>query len=218
MFQHLLTIGVALTLAMSAACAPSIPQEAVARYGQAIEADDPEEAYALLSPELKARVDYDSFLKGWETRRSGLLPMARAFKSVETSPAQIRAEMAYSDYDTLQMRLTREGWRITSGVLDLYGQDTPRRALVAFVRAMEDRRYEALMRFIPAKYARHMSAETLEKDFAQRSDEIDELVTELKANLNNPIIHRTDRASMAYGHRKVTFILEEGAWKVEDPD
>ena len=91
--------------------------------------------------DLLQRLDgrsYKAFKEAWEERRSGLMPITGELKAVETSAAKVRAELPYSDYDTLKMRLTNKGWRITSGVLDLYSQDTPRKALVAFVRAMDD--------------------------------------------------------------------------------
>ncbi len=201
-------------------CGASAPQQVVVSYGEAIEADDPEAAYELLAPDLKARMSQEAFVSGWKERRKGLLAMSGELKAVENSAARVRAQVTYSEYDTLKMRLTAEGWKITGGVLDLYSQETPRRALISFVRAVEDRRYEGLMRFIPERYAAHMSPESLREDFERRRDEIDELTTELKASLDSPITQRgDDLAHMVYGgQRKMTFVLEGGLWKIEDID
>lgn len=200
------------------ACAPNLPQQVVAQYGQALKADNPRDAYELLAPELRARVSFEDFADDWKQRRKALHNVRDELTDAVTQPARVQAKVAYSDYDTLQMRLTEDGWRITGGVLDIASQDTPRRALISFVRAMEARRYDRLMRFVPERYAQHMDVEMLKADFERRSDEIDTLVAELKANLDNPIIERDDRATMNYGPRRVTFVREDDVWKIADPD
>ncbi len=212
---HILAFGL-LTLSLMA-CAPSLPQQVVTQYGEAVAADDPREAYELLSPDLKARVSFKDFKAAWSERRKGLDEYSLEMRAAGDNPARVQATMSYTDYDTLQMRLTDDGWKITSGVLSLYSQETPREALVSFVRALEGRRYEVLMGFVPSKYAQHMSAESLKEDFEARKDEIDELVVDLKANLDSPITEREDVAYMQYGSRKLTFVLEDGLWKIEDP-
>lgn len=214
--RALLTL--ALTCAGLAACAPSLPQRVVAQYGQALKADNPRDAYELLSPELRARVSFEDFADDWKQRRKALHSVQSELINATQQPARVEAQIAYSDYDTLTLRLREDGWRITGGVLDVASQDTPRQALVSFVRAMEARRYERLMLFVPERYAQHMDADMLKADFEKRSDEIDTLIAELKANLDNPIVERDDRATMNYGPRRVTFVRENKVWKIADPD
>ncbi len=208
-----------LLLALSlAACSASTPQEAVANYGDAVASDDAEAAYALLAPELRERMDFQAFEAAWKDRRQGLLPLAEDLKNAPQRKARVSANLPYNDYDTLKLRLGDEGWRITGGVLDVYSQDSPQKALITFVRAVERQRFDILLRLAPSQYARHMTPESLREDFEARKEEIGALVAELKVNLNNPIELRDDRAFLNYGRRQVTFVLEGNAWKIEDPD
>lgn len=199
-------------------CAASTPQEAVASYGEAVSGDDAEAAWEQLSPALRQKVDLEGFQAAWETRRAGLLPLAEDLKQAPQRQARVWASLDYSDYDTLTLKLTDGGWRITGGVLDVYSQDSPRKALVTFVRAAERQRFDVLLRLVPSRYARHMSPEGLQEDFQQRQQEIQELLAQLKANLQNPIEVREDRAFLNYGRHQVRFLLEGEAWKIEDLD
>lgn len=201
----------------AAGCATSTPQSAVKSYGEAIAENDPHKAYDLLSPRLKARVDKASWLSRWNTNLLHLQRSAEHLRRADQTSAQITAKLTYSEYDTLRLRLTEEGWKITGGVLNVYGQSTPQEALVSFVRAVERKRYDLILRFIPSDYAQHMTPESLQKEFEARAAEISVLLTDLKANLRNPIEERGDRAYLTYGHRQVRFVLEGDAWKIEDP-
>jgi hypothetical protein len=50
-----------------------------------------------------------------------------------------------------ELLLVFEGgrWRLDAAAVDLYGQATPRQALVGFLRAFERRRYDVIMRYVP---------------------------------------------------------------------
>jgi hypothetical protein len=210
--------SLALLLLLTAACAASTPQEAVARYGDALASDDPQAAWELLAPPLQQKLGRDAFLAAWEARRQSLLPSAPELQRAAQRPARVSARLDYSDYDTLSLKLTADGWRITGGVLDLYSQDSPRKSLITFVRAAERGRFDVILKLIPSQYARHMTPEGLRADFEARADEIKALLTQLKANLHNPIELREDRAFLNYGAQQVRFVLEGDAWKIEDLD
>ena len=107
--------------------------------------DDAEAAWDQLSPQLRQKVDLEGFQAAWETRRAGLLPLAEDLKQAPQRQARVWSSLAYSDYDTLTLKLTDEGWRITGGVLDVYSQDSPRKALITFVRAAERQRFDVLL-------------------------------------------------------------------------
>ena len=211
----MIALGLLLTLT---ACASSTPQDVVAQYGQAVREGDPKAAYSLLSPALRDATPYPEFLEQWRARHQSLAGAAASLEDAAQTPARVRAELAYNDYDTLAMTLGPDGWRLSGGVLALYLQDSPRTALVSFVRALEARDHERLMSFIPSDYAQHMSPAALAEDLDARRDEVDALVIELKANLDQPISVRGDHAYLRYGDSKVTMVLEGDAWKIEDPD
>ena len=53
----------------------------------------------------------------------------------------------------------------------------------------------------------------------QTLPEVERLLASLRANLDNPIEEVGDRATMSYGEgAAVQMVLEDGLWKIEDPD
>ncbi|MEL6177354.1 MAG: hypothetical protein AAFS10_00305 [Myxococcota bacterium] len=200
------------------ACGSTTPQDTLSLYATAIDRDQPELAWSLLSPEVREQTDYDTFVLNWERYKKQMAPIINSMRSSARSPARVRAKVEYSDYDTLQLRLTKDGWKITDGLFRFYAQDTPRQTVISFVRAMEGRRFDIVMRFIPSEYAQHMTPDDLKADFERRPDEINEMIDALKANMYNPIQTRKDHAYMQYGEREITLVLEGDVWKVEDPD
>ena len=212
------TSCILLSLLLLAACSSTTPQETLGQYAAALDKDDPEQAWSLLSPEVREQTSYDEFVRNWERYKEQMAPVVDSMRNASQSSARVRAQLDYSDYDTLQLRLTEDGRKITDGLFQFYAQDTPRQAVISFVRAMEERRFDVLMRFIPSEYARHMTPEDLKADFERRSDEVTEMIDALKANMYNPIQTRKDHAYMQYGDREITLVLEGAVWKVEDPD
>ncbi len=199
-------------------CAHPTAQEVVAEYGQAVEEQDPRAAYGLLSPALRAQLPYEQFARKWSAQRHTLTVHTSSFANAAHEPAQIDARVRYNDYDTLRMNLTDAGWRISGGVLWVYDQGSPKTALRSFVRALEARDYKVLMRFVPSEYAQYMSPEVLRTDIEGREAEIDALILDLKANLDQPIVVQESRAYLRYGGAKVTLQREGDVWKIEDPD
>jgi hypothetical protein len=199
-------------------CAHPTAQEVVAAYGRAVEDQNPRAAYGLLSPELRTQLPYEEFARKWSGQRHTLIVHTSSFANAAHEPAQIDAGVRYNDYDTLRMNLTEAGWRISGGVLSVYDQGSPKTALRSFVRALEARNYKVLMRFAPSEYAQHMSPEILKADMEVREAEIDGLILDLKANLDQPIVVQDSRAFLRYAGGKVTFQREGDVWKIEDPD
>lgn len=187
-------------------------------YGEALEQDDAAAAWELLDPAVQQQLTRAGFEERWQALRLSEHKAAGEMAATADTPARLRATLDYSPYDRLQLRLTEEGWRITRGVLAVASQRTPHDTLVGFVRALESRNPEALLRFVPSAYAQHMTPALLQADLQARDDELQELVAALQAALNNPIQERGGRAWMRYGDREITFIREGELWKVEDPD
>ena len=50
-----------------------------------------------------------------------------------------------------ELVLVYEGgrWRIDASAVDLYGQATPRQAIMGFLRAFERKRYDVILRYVP---------------------------------------------------------------------
>lgn len=200
------------------ACAGAGPQQAAVAWGEALEADDPEAAWAQLDPEVQAGWGYERFVAEWPELRQQQRPLAEALEASGETPARLRAEVTYTPYERVQLRLGEAGWRITGGVFEGIGQQTPRDALLGFMRALEARDGEALLRYAPSTYAQHMSAGQLQADLEARGVEIDELVSALQQAQDAPITERGPRAWLRYGEREITFVREGEVWKVEAPE
>jgi hypothetical protein len=133
---------------------------------------------------------------------------------------EIVARLRYGLGDEISFVIEDGRWRIDSPVLDFYRQATPRDALRSFVRAIERRRYDVILRFVPAEYRERMSAESLRTLWeGEKRDEIQQLLENLRASLDEPIEEIGDRATMQYMDRfTCRFVREDGLWRIEDPD
>jgi nicotinamide riboside kinase len=105
-------------------------------------------------------------------------------------------------------------------VFEFYRQTTPREALRSFVRAVERRRYDVVLAFVPEQYRERMSADGIRELWeGDQREEILQLLENLRASLDEPIEEVGERASMQYMDRYTCrFVREGGVWRIEDPD
>lgn len=202
-----------------AACGGGSPQSTLDAYAAAVDRGDAEAAYALLSEEYRERVPFERFAERFDkVRRSNGAAIVRALEDASGEAAYVDAVLPYNEFDALKLTLTRSGWRIDEGLFNFYGQRTPRETLYSFVKAVERRKYEVLMRFVPMAYAGSMTPDTIRAQFEQSPATVDEMVELLRQNKDNLIKSQGNRAWMEYGQFRIDFIKENGVWKVEDPD
>ncbi|MCC7537388.1 MAG: hypothetical protein IT379_14290, partial [Deltaproteobacteria bacterium] len=120
------------------------------------------------------------------------------------------------------LRLIEEdgSWRVDDPVVDFYRQDSPRAALRSFVEALSRRRYDVVLRFVPNADREGMNAETIRRWMeGEEREDVERLMTNLRAHLDDPIEVVGDRATMHYAERfAVQFVREDGVWRIEDPD
>jgi hypothetical protein len=213
--------GVAVLGLLTVACAQraAAPGGAVEAYAAAIERKDYAAAYGLLSAAYRSRVAFPEFKSQGERDATELAADARSLRDgaerwnnrvVMTLPADERVS------------LVREsgGWRMEAPPIEPYGQGSPRAALRAFVRAVENRRYDVLVRLAPQRFR---SAVTLEKLRAfwegAASDQSRAMLGELRLNLGGRIAEEGEEAFMTYGSgRQVRFVREDGLWRIESPE
>ena len=133
---------------------------------------------------------------------------------------EVSAIVRYADGQELTLTQEDGVWRITGNPANLYDQTTPRAAIRAFVRAMERRRYDIVLRFVPNASREGMDEARLRESFeGEGREEVERLLASLRANLDNPIEEVGDRATMSYGEgAAVQMVLEDVLWKIEDPD
>src|SRR5687768_15015897 len=112
-----------LTLILGALCAcggpagPSAPAAAgVQAYIKALKANDPKEAYELLSSDARKKISYDEFALQWKQsdkeRKSQVQDLETALKGNENVGE--RALISFSDGKLVQLEREGKTWRLES--------------------------------------------------------------------------------------------------------
>jgi hypothetical protein len=77
-----------------------------------------------------------------------VLEVAAALARPSGKPV-IRSTVTLPGGEELVLVLEGDTWRVDAAAIDLYSQRTPRQALVGFLRAIERKRYDVVLRFVP---------------------------------------------------------------------
>jgi len=195
------------------------PQAVVTAYADALQAGNYERAYSLMSLTYRKRYDKKDFVRMMQENPSEARAVAQQLRG-KAQQVDVEAKVEYAESESLRLIVENGGWKIATDPLDFYSQRTPTEALRSFVRALERRRYDIVLRFVPSKWADAMTVEKLRREWeGEKREEVTQLLKNLRANLNAPIHQSGNAATMPYGEKyEVRFVLEDGLWKVEDPD
>lgn len=205
---------------LACASAPATPAAVVQAYGDAIARRDYPAAYRLLDAEFRRRVSLDEF------RRA----VADDVREVADDAARLRARadawrdrviVALPDGERAELRREAGGWRLTRPPLAPYAQDSPRAALRAFLRAVEARRYDVLLRLAPARYRPRLDESALRAFWEGPDGPANHAaLRDLRVAASGaPIVDEGDTAFMLYGaNRQVRFVREDDGWKIESPE
>lgn len=207
-----------LILAGCSAPAPG-PRDALREYVDAASRGDCAVAYGQMSSAYRAETSREELCQAMRDNPAELRETMTTLRRVEGSP-EVTARVRYGLGDELDFVLEGGRWRIDSPVFDFYSQESPRAALRSFVRAIERRRYDVILRFVPAAYRERMSAESIRTLWeGDKREEIQQLLENLRASLDEPIEETGDTATMQYMDRfTCRFVREDGLWRIEDPD
>lgn len=210
-----------LSVLLAGACgAPSAarPISAIDAYVTALQNGDYGRAYDLMSEKYRKDHSRDDFIKMMKESPSDVRETA---SRLHTGKRDVSVKALYV-YDELrdEIHLTQEGgtWRIDDDPLAFYPQDSPREALRSFVRAVELKRYDVVLRFVPNEWRKDMTAQRLQSQFENdKKTEIEELIRKLRVAIDNPIEQNGEEARMEYGDRTtMKFHKEDGVWKIEE--
>jgi hypothetical protein len=217
--EHLATcLGLALGCA-SAPPAPPTPVATVQAFARAINAGKLEDAYALMSADYRKRVSLPQWKKRLTEQSQEALELSNALGAVR-EPAEQRAFVTYDDGEVLELRRDGDRWYLVTNAADFYDQSTPRAAVRSFVRAMERKRYDVVMRLIPAPDKEGITTERMQAAWSgPERENVERMLSALRENLDAPIEVVGNRATMPYGeHARVQLVREGDAWKVEEPE
>lgn len=195
------------------------PESALDAFARALREGRTREAYGLMSQGYRRRVSREDFEQRIERDRAEVRQTA-ATLSERRGPAEQEAVVEYGQGETLRLVRERGEWRVATDVVDFYSQRTPRVALRSFVRAMERRRYDVVLRLVPQRDREGTTVEGMARAWeGDGREEVERLLANLRQALDNPIEEVGDRATMSYGERfRVQFVREDGVWLIDDPD
>jgi hypothetical protein len=124
------------------------PSDTLRAYAQALEQGRVDDAYRLLSDEAKRSMSLEAFRRAVRENPQDVLEIARALARPSSDPV-ITATVTVPNGDELLLVYEGGRWRIDAAAVDLYGQATPRQALMGLLRAFDRKRYDVILRYVP---------------------------------------------------------------------
>jgi hypothetical protein len=207
-------------LGACASARQSTPDEVLATYSRALAEGRVREAYELLSLDAKKNMSFETFQRIVKENPQEMREIASALVR-PTSSTTVTATVTGPDGKALLLHLEDGKWRVDRSAVELYGQDTPEAALRSFLRALEGRRYDVLLRFVPDAKKEGLDAAKLKAAFeGEQRDEVQRVSAGVAAALSlqtAAIENLGERATLSYGAGgTVELVREHGVWKIED--
>jgi hypothetical protein len=210
-----------LVAILSAGCAPGPqdPEGALHAYARALDEGRAEDAYRMLSEEAKRGISLEAFRRILHESREDVKEVGQAL-SRPTSPPLVTATLSTPSGQEIELILENGKWKVDATAIDLYAQDTPRHTVMGFVRALERKRYDVLLRYVPDAHKEGLDADKLKAAWeGHDKEEMEQVLAALRQALPGAAIEEVgDSAQMPYGPGIMRFVREHGVWKIEDFD
>jgi hypothetical protein len=147
-FVLVLSLSAGALLGCGSSAVQQGPSDTLRAYARALEQGRVDEAYRLLSEEAKRSMSLEAFRRAVRDNPQDVLEIARSIARPASDPVVTATVTVPSGEEIL---LVYEGgqWRIDAAAVDLYGQATPRQALLGFLRAYERKRYDVILKYVP---------------------------------------------------------------------
>jgi len=124
------------------------PSDTLRSYASALEQGRVDDAYRLLSDEAKRSMSLEAFRRAVQENPEDAVEIARAIARPSSDPV-VTATVTVPNGEELVLVYEGGRWRIDASAVDLYGQATPRQAMLGFLRAVDRKRYDVVLRYIP---------------------------------------------------------------------
>jgi hypothetical protein len=195
------------------------PTAVLRAYAGALEQGRADDAYRLLSDDARRGTSLEAFRRMVKDDPDQVRDIGRSLAR-PTAPPIVTAKVVAPDGQELDLVLEKGAWRIDATAIELYAQDTPRHAVQGFVRALERKRYDVILRYVPDGHKEGIDAVKLKTSWeGQSKDEMEQVLSSLKQALPGAKIEETgDHATLAYGAGTMQLVREHGLWKIEDFD
>jgi hypothetical protein len=217
---HASAAGLALGALLGCAHPAAGPNATLSQLGAALERKDWAAAYALTSADFRARVPPSAFRAELEDGGAATQALARRLRAAGDA-GRPRATVELSPGEPVGLVGEGGRWVVDDPtIFDPWSQKTPRAALRSFVRALEERRYDVVLRLCPTRRRAGLSVEALRTFWeGEHKAENAALLVQLREALGAPIVEVGDEARAPYGAGgEARLVREDGAWKIEDPD
>ncbi len=213
-------LGAALALVGCAAGSNTgSPESVLSAYAHAVQRGQLAEAYGLLSEDAKKTISFEQFKRMLQENPEQAQELVRALDRPSSGPARITARVTGADGEPLLLVYENGAWRVDGSAIDLYSQAAPETAALSFVRAVENKRYDLLLRFVPDSQREGLTEATLRGAWGGRAkQDMARLIEALKAALPAARFEVVgERATLAYGAGgTIELVREHAAWKVEE--
>jgi hypothetical protein len=141
-----------LVATVVAACAvgPSAtqPNEALREYARALDERRIEDAYRMLSEEARRGLSLEAFRRAVVENPAEAQEIARALAR-PSGEARVTARVLLPSGEEVPLVLEDGAWKVEGSAVDLYGDATPRQALLGFIRAFKRKRWDVVLRYVP---------------------------------------------------------------------
>lgn len=212
-------------LVLPEACAhrTASPSDVVRDFASAVQHGDYDHAYLLMSADYRRKVPLSQFRAEIDVERQSVaLDAANLVQGLARgSPRPARSDVETPAGEHVALILQGGVWKLSEQPLAPFGQQSPRAALRTFVRAIGQRRYDVVLRLLPARHRSQVTEAKLRLYWeGPEARPHRQLLDLLHANLDAPIIELGGEAQMPYGRDgqegEVRFLFEEGVWKIDD--
>jgi hypothetical protein len=209
--------------AVAVGCASSKPaqdpQTVLQSYARALQEGRAEDAYGMLSDDARRGISLEAFKRMLKDDPDEVRDIGRSLER-PTAPPVVTATVTGPGGQELSLVLEDGKWRVEATAIDLYAQDSPRHAIQGFVRALERKRYDIIMKYVPESHLEGLDAKKLKEAWeGHDKEEMEQVLAALKQALPTAAIEETgERATMPYGAGTIQLVREHGLWKIEDFD
>lgn len=188
---------------LASACAHrAAPEDTVRAYLTALDKDDPDAAYKLLSQETRREVTREQFVAHWRENRDAARSEAAAVREGIGHGAAEEARVIYSDGLAVPVAHDSGGWRLSDvPTPKVPHAATPEEALDAFEKALAARDYDAIARVLsPA------TREAVDRELRERTQPLKE---------SRKVEITGDKARIKLGKWELTLERQSsGEWRV----
>lgn len=213
----LVLFAVAIVLTQNACGGPSTPSRTARDFGNLIEREAYDAAYHLLASDSRAEVSPEDFARELRQNPSERLALASMLRG-EPEAQRAEARFTLADGTVVRFYLEDGEWRLDGSILNPYPQSTPELALRSFSRAVQNKRFDLLIRFVPRRDREGLNEQVFREAFEDGPDPalarlfaiVDE-TDSFKAQIED------DRAVIQYASDGLVFLVfEDSVWKIAD--